>query len=60
MPKIKGKLFGSISLGYILSATPEDYSFYTVSNAPDSLLVSVNALRVELSFSLDLFAVEYL
>lgn len=60
MPEIRGEFIGSFGLAYILSATLEDYSFYTVPDALDSLLVSVNALRAELSFPLDPFTMEYL
>lgn len=60
MPKIKGKFFGSFDFGYVLNATSKDYSFYIVPDTLDSFLISVDALKANLSFRLDPFAVEYL
>lgn len=59
MTKIKEEFFGCIGLRYVLSVTLEDYSLYTIPSTPDSLLVSVDALRARLSFPLDAFTVEY-
>lgn len=60
MPKIRGEFTRSLSLEYVLSAAPRDYFFYTISDALDSFLVSVAAMRARLSFLLNLFIVDYL
>lgn len=60
MPKVRGEFARSLGLEYVLSATSKDYSFYTISDMPDSLLVSIDAIRARVSFPLDPFVVDYL
>lgn len=60
MSKIKGEFIGSLGLGYVSSAAPKDYTFYTIPEESNSLLVSVDAMRVRLSFPLDAFVIDYL
>lgn len=60
MPTVRDNFTRSLGSGYALSVAPRDYSFYTILGVPNSLLVSMDALRIGLSFLLDLFTVEYL
>lgn len=60
MSKIRGEFIGFVGLGYVLSAIPKDYTFYTILGALDSFLVSIDAIKAGLSFPLKPFVMDYL
>lgn len=56
---VKKEFLKSISKGYSNRAPTTEETFYTMPDSENELLVSVKALRVRLSFPLDLFTILY-
>lgn len=50
----------TLVIGYLMIIALRDYTFYTMLDRLDKILVSIKAMKVGLSFPLDLFVVDYL
>lgn len=60
MPNLRDLFAESLGIKCTISVAPRDYTFYIVPEAPNSILVSVEAIKASLSFSLNSFATKYL
>lgn len=56
---ISREFIGAIGKGYTIRTPTNQENFYTMSDSPNEILVSVEAMRPSLTFPLDPFPVSY-
>lgn len=57
---IRRDFTSSLSPSYIIRSASRYYTFYIVPKKPDKILISIQTMRIGLSFPLDPFTVTYL
>lgn len=59
MPGLRREFIGALRQEYTIRALTSNETFYTVPSLPNKILVSVDTMKVLLSFPLDLFVVAF-